>query len=65
MRESYFKKDIRVPEGWYLDKESVREGITEDGYEFFYYTLIKSAENICKPLKRNKPAISASPPQNT
>lgn len=65
MRGSCFKKDIRVPEGWYLDKESIREGITEDGYEFFYYTLVKSVENICKPLKRNKPAISASPPQNT
>lgn len=37
-----FSKDIQVTKGWYLDKESVREGITEDGYEFFYYTLILS-----------------------
>lgn len=44
MRGSYFTKEIRVPEGWYLDKESVREGITEDGYEFFYYTLVQNWE---------------------
>lgn len=59
-----FKKEIKAPKGWYLDKESVREGITADGYEFFIYTLIRSAEK-CISIKRNKPAISASPPQNT
>lgn len=41
MRGNRFSKVINIPSGWYLDKESVREGITEDGYEFFYYTLIK------------------------
>ncbi len=41
MRGNRFPKEIRVPEGWYLDKEGVREGITEDGYEFMYYTIIQ------------------------
>lgn len=41
MRGRSFRKEIKVPAGWYLDKESVREGITEEGYEFLYYTLIR------------------------
>lgn len=41
MRGNRFSKEIRVPKGWYLDKESVSEGITEDGYEFFFYTLVR------------------------
>lgn len=44
MRGRKFDKEIHVPKGWYLDKESIAEGITADGYEFFYYTLIKSRE---------------------
>lgn len=44
MKGNRYTKEIRIPEGWYLDKESVREGITEDGYEFFYYTLIQARE---------------------
>lgn len=38
-----FSKKITVPKGWYLDKDSLREGLTEDGYEFLYYTLIKGS----------------------
>lgn len=41
MKGNRFSKEIKVPVGWYLDKESLREGITADGYEFIYYTLIK------------------------
>ena len=41
MRGKDFKKEIKVPKGWYLDKESVIEGINADGYEFFIYTLIE------------------------
>lgn len=36
-----FSREVRVPKGWYLDKDSLREGVTEDGYEFIYYTLIR------------------------
>ena len=41
MKGERFSKDITVPKGWYLDKETVEEGITEDGYEYFRYTLIR------------------------
>lgn len=41
MKGNQFSKEIKVPAGWYLDKDSLREGITADGYEFIYYTLIK------------------------
>ncbi len=41
-----FRKDIKVPAGWYLDKDSVREGITEDGYEFMYYTIVQIHRRI-------------------
>lgn len=41
MRGKKFSYEIKVPKGWYLDKDSVRQGITADGYEFQYYTIIK------------------------
>lgn len=41
MRGESFRKEIKVPEGWYLDKGSERRGVTEEGYEFWYYTLIE------------------------
>lgn len=41
MRGKDFRKEIKVPKGWYLDKESVKEGINANGYEFFIYTLIE------------------------
>ena len=41
MRGKKFSCEIKVPKGWYLDKDSVRQGITADGYEFLYYTIIK------------------------
>ena len=31
---------IEVPEGYYLDKETVKSGIQENGYEFLEYTLV-------------------------
>lgn len=43
MKGNRFSKEIKVPVGWYLDKDSLREGITADGYEFIYYTLIKES----------------------
>lgn len=37
-----FLKDIHVPKGYYLDKDSVEEGVSElTGYEYFSYSLIK------------------------
>lgn len=37
-----FKKEIKPPQGYYLDKESISEGISElTGYEYFSYTFIK------------------------
>lgn len=61
MRGERFKKDIRVPKGWYLDKESISEGITADGYEFFRYMIVRIPGYKRSPRKGNKPAIKASP----
>ena len=41
-----FCKDIKVPRGWYLDKGSVEEGITEDGYEYMFYTIVQIKRRI-------------------
>lgn len=48
MRGKDFIKEIKVPNGWYLDKESVREGITADGYQFLIYTLIEEQVKVRK-----------------
>lgn len=38
-----FRKEAKAPPGYYIDKDSVRSGISElTGYEYFTYTLIKS-----------------------
>lgn len=38
----HFSVKIKVPAGWYLDKESVRIGVHElTGYQYFYYTLVR------------------------
>lgn len=38
-----FKKDAIEKKGYYLDKDSIREGISDiTGFEFFSYTLIKN-----------------------
>ena len=31
---------IEVPEGHYLEKETIQSGIQENGYEFLEYTLV-------------------------
>lgn len=37
-----FKSVVKVPRGWYLDKESLSEGVSEiTGFTFFEYTLVK------------------------
>lgn len=37
-----YSRDIKVPDGYYLDKDSIREGIHElTGYSFFNYTIVK------------------------
>ena len=44
MRGKDFRKEIKVPNGWYLDKESVIEGINADGYSYLIYTLIEEPQ---------------------
>ena len=42
-----FREKMHVPKGWYLEKESIRSGISEiTGYEYLSYTLIKSKETV-------------------
>ena len=48
MRGMRISKKIEIPKGWYLDKESVIEGITADGYQFFSYTLIECRKKHVK-----------------
>lgn len=38
-----FREKMHVPKGWYLEKESIRSGISEvTGFEYLSYTLIKA-----------------------
>lgn len=46
INSNQFRKEIKVPEGWYLDKESVRQGVTDEGYEYLFYTLIQIHRRI-------------------
>lgn len=41
MRWNTYSEEIKIPAGWYLDKETEVRGITEDGHRFIRYTLIQ------------------------
>lgn len=46
MKGNCFGLEVKVPKGWYLDKQAfgdsgIQYGITEDGYEYMYYILVK------------------------
>lgn len=42
MKRKTFSEEIRVPKGYYLEKESVREGTNPvTGYPYRHYTLVK------------------------
>ena len=42
IRANRFKNTPKVPKGYYLDKDSVRNGISDiTGWEYFSYTLVK------------------------
>lgn len=42
----HFKREARDRKGYYIDKDSIRSGISElTGYEYFSYTLIKTDKN--------------------
>ncbi len=42
-----FRKKVKVKPGYYLEKESLREGISElTGFEYFSYTLIKADQQL-------------------
>ncbi len=47
--------NIRIPAGWYLDKETVEFGIQENGYEFLRYTLVMLPGWEQKKGKRKRP----------
>lgn len=42
VKSNTFRKTVKEKNGYYLDKESVQYGVTDMGYEFFSYTLIKT-----------------------
>ena len=43
-RVNEFRTTIREKEGYYLEKESVYEGVTKDGYGYFFYSLHRIEE---------------------
>ena len=46
LKATEWKKGIYVPEGYYLDKDSVYEGINNAGYPFRFYRLIKLSSKL-------------------
>lgn len=44
---------IPVPNGWYLDKETVRRGINSSGYEYLSYTLIRITPRGAPERRKN------------
>ncbi len=43
--QSYkFKNKVKEIRGFYLDKETLREGVTDEGFDYFEYTLIALQE---------------------
>lgn len=48
IKANTFKTDINVPKGYYIDKDTIFEGISDfTGLPFFEYTLIKMEEARC------------------
>lgn len=49
MAGNRFDHRVTVPDGWYIDKsaypegDGIKYGVTEDGYEFMYYILVKES----------------------
>jgi len=41
LKATEWKNDVKVPQGYYLDKESYFEGVNNAGYPFRFYRLIK------------------------
>lgn len=40
-KKTFAADEIKVPEGWYLDKGSVQEWINDQGYKYLYYILVQ------------------------
>lgn len=40
-KKTFSANEIKVPAGWYLDKESVEEWVSELGYRHLYYILVQ------------------------
>ena len=54
-RKQFNPNDIKVPAGWYLDKETVEHGISEvTGFEFLHYTLVMLPDYIPQKVKKQK-----------
>lgn len=52
-RKTFHADDIKVPAGWYLERDTVECGISDvTGYEYLYYTLVMLPDYI--PTKKQK-----------
>ncbi len=54
-RKTFSADDIKVPAGWYLERDTVECGISDvTGYEYLYYTLVMLPDYIPKNTKKLK-----------
>lgn len=51
-KRTFSAPEIQVPAGWYLDKGSVQEWVTEAGYKHLYYLIVKLPEKGGPPKCR-------------
>lgn len=55
MRKTFSPDNIKVPAGWYLERDTVEYGISkETNYEYLYYTLVMLPDYIPQKAKKQK-----------
>lgn len=55
-RRKFDVNNIRVPEGWYLEQDTVESGVDANGYEYLRYTLVMLPGYIgCKKQRKGQP----------
>lgn len=57
---STWRKTIRIPKGYYMEKESFREGFTLFGYPYRFYRFVKIEEERKCQKKTNVPTAPAT-----
>lgn len=50
-KKTFSPGEIKVPEGWYLDKGSVQEWVNEFGFKYLYYLIVKLPKDERRPAR--------------